>query len=467
MDPRANRRILVATTFVGACGLALLLSALALQSTTLATGACLGIVGFVVLFVEPFVGLFNYLIFLYIRPQDFLPGFVGMPIMLMLGAATAALVVLNKAVVKRSLTLAHAPQNLLLLWFYAAIVLSQLATLNLGAALGASLEFVSVLTMYFLITNLVSTLRRFRSMMHLLVFLTLSLAAQGIVQHLTGAGLGGQQSYKGRIQAIGIFSDPNDLALAINTVLPLTLMVMLESPRVRSRIVAAVLNLVFIYSVVLTQSRGGLLSFGVLMIILFARRYGRMFGLIGGGMIMLALVALGPRMSSISTDEASAYGRVEAWALGLDLFQAYPLFGVGFGNFLEYHFRTAHNSFVLCATELGMFGLYPWVMMIYLSIKTNRFISEQYRERGDRRSAMYAEALEYALVTFVLGAYFLSRTYHELLFVLVGLSAALVHLFVSAEKDRYVLIEKRDFVYGLGWLVAGWAVTKLFLFTAW
>ena len=39
---------------------------------------------------------------------------------------------------------------------------------------------------------------------------------------------------------------------------------------------------------------------------------------------------------------------VEPARYGLTIEQR-PLFGVGFGNFTEYHFRTAHNSFVLWA----------------------------------------------------------------------------------------------------------------------
>jgi len=468
MEPRDNRRLTLALVLVGVCVLAFAFAMLTLRSTTMAAAGTVGIVGIILLFVEPFIGLVNYLILLFIRPQDFVPGLVGKPIMLLLGMGTAVIVILHKAVVKRHLTIAKAPHNVFILWFYAAIVVSKLATLNLGGAVSATMDWVSVLVMYLLITNLVTSQARFRFVFKLVCLLTLALAVQGIVQSITGFGLGGKESYKGRVQAIGIFSDPNDLALLINCMFPLTLLTMLESARPSARLIALIFNAVFLYVVILTQSRGGLLSFGVLMIILFARKYGRIVGIAGGGFIMLALVALGPRMSSISTNEDSAYGRVEAWALGLDLFQMRPLFGVGYDNFLEYHFRTAHNSFVLCATELGMFGLVPWVMMIYLTIRHSRFIATALRAEGDRRGALYAEALEYAMITFTLGAYFLSRTYHELLFILIAMSAAQTHMFVAARpNDRFQLVSKRDFVNVILCIAGLWALTKLFLFSAW
>jgi O-antigen ligase len=172
-------------------------------------------------------------------------------------------------------------------------------------------------------------------------------------------------------------------------------------------------------------------------------------------------------MGTISTEEASAAGRVEAWSVGLNLLQAYPLFGVGAHNFTEYHFRTAHNSFVLCAAELGMFGLLAWVMLIYLSIKNNEFIAAEVSGMRMRDIAVYVDTIRYGLIAFAVGSYFLSRTYNELLFIFVGLSAAVTNIFVRESGGRYALMEKRDFVNTLLWTAGVWVFTKAFLLFAW
>jgi O-antigen ligase len=274
--------------------------------------------------------------------------------------------------------------------------------------------------------------------------------------------------YKGsRIQGIGIFSDPNDLALALVIVLPYLFLKLVERAKPWEKILAAAAMLVLVYALYLTSSRGGMLAFGVLMLILFSRRYGILPGIILGSVLMFAVFVVVPRMMTISMDEASSYGRVEAWGLGLDLFEQFPFFGVGTGSFTEYHFRTAHNSFVLCAAELGVFGLLPWIMLIYLSIKNNHFVSRNTTEAHMEEVLIYADTIRYGLIAFVLGAYFLSRTYSELLFVLIGLSVATTQIFVEDSEEKYKLVERKDFVYAFLLLVAAWIFTKGFLYFAW
>ncbi|HET6463672.1 MAG TPA: O-antigen ligase family protein [Candidatus Krumholzibacteria bacterium] len=462
-----ERRVVVVAAFVGACVIALGITLLALRSLELGLAAWAGVVGLVVLFLEPFVGLVNYLAFLYIRPQDFVPAMQGMPIMLLLSVGTAAIVVLHKAVRHRRLVFARVPQSLFVLVFYAAIVLSQIARMRLHGALEASLEFVPTVVMYLLIVELVDSPRRIRFMFILLVHLTLALAVQGLVMHYTGSGLGGKEAYEGRIQAIGIFSDPNDLALIMNAVLPLVVLWFLQSRSLIIKIYSFFVGILFVYAVFLTASRGGLLCLGLMAILMGMRKFGKIVGVAGGVMVMAALVLLGPRMNTISPEEASSYGRLEAWVVGMQLFRDSPLFGVGYRNFMEYHFRTAHNSFVLCSAELGLVGLYPWLMLIYMSLKNTRFVERELLASGQKNLAMYAYAAELALIMFISGALLLSRTYHPSLFILFGLCGAITRVFVARSDQRYALIERRDFVIGLVITLASVIGFYMFLRVIW
>jgi len=448
MEIPRERRVVLVGAFIGACVLALAFTLVAMRSLAIAVGGWPGVLGLTMLFIEPFVGLVNYLAFLYIRPQDFVPALQGMPIMLLLGGGTAALVVLHRAVRHRKLVFARVPQSAFVLWFYAAIVVSQMAGMRLHGALEASLEFVPTVVMYFLIVELVDSWKRIKIILILLVHLTLALAIQGLFMHFTGAGFGGTEAYQGRIQAVGIFSDPNDLALIINTVLPLVVLWLLQSRSLLVKLYALPVIVIFVYAIFLTASRGGLLCLGLMAILVGMKKFGKFVGVGAGLAIMAALVVLGPRMNTISTEEASSYGRLEAWVLGMSLFKGSPLFGVGFGNFMEYHFRTAHNSFVLCCAELGLFGLYPWLMLIWISLKNTRFVEKELLADGQRDFAMYAYAAELALLLFVAGALLLSRTYHPSLFVLLGVCAAISRVFTTQSDQRYVLIEKRDLLLG-------------------
>jgi hypothetical protein len=257
MEIPRERRVILVATFVGVCVLALAFTLVAMKSLALAIAGWGAAVGLTMLFIEPFIGLVNYLAFLYIRPQDFVLALQGMPIMLVLGVGTAALVFLHRAVRHRRLVLAPVPQHLFVLWFYLAIVVSQMAQLKLHGALDASLEFVPTVVMYFLIVELVDSWKRIKIILILLVHLTLALAIQGLVMHFTGTGFGGKQAYEGRIQAVGIFSDPNDLALIINCVLPLVVLWLLQSRSLLIKIYSFFVIILFVYAIFLTASRGG------------------------------------------------------------------------------------------------------------------------------------------------------------------------------------------------------------------
>jgi len=467
MDTPRERRVTVIAVFAVVCILAIALPLLAMRSMNLAVAGWLGAVGLTVLFIEPFVGLVNYLALLYIRPQDFMPSLEGTPIMLVVGGATVLLMFVHRAIRYRSLVFARVPQHLFVLWFYLAIVASQMARMRLHGAFEASLEFVPTVVMYFLVVELVTTFKRVKIVMILLLHLTLALAVQGLVMHFTGFGFGGKTAYEGRIQAVGIFSDPNDLALIINSVLPLVVLWLVESKSLLVKIYSFVVVVVLVYATFLTASRGGLLCLGLLAILIFMRKFGKIVGVGAGLVVMVALVVLGPRMNTISPEEASSYGRLEAWVLGMQLFKESPLFGVGFGNFMEYHFRTAHNSFVLCASELGLIGLYPWLMLIYMSIKNTRFVEHELRVVGRGQMAMYTYAAQLALIMFVTGALLLSRTYHPSLFVLFGVCAAITRVFADSSDQRYALIEKSDFLTGVAITLGSVVAFYLFLRVIW
>lgn len=463
-----NRRLIIAAIMLGVCVMAFGLSYMLLQDTKMATMGYVGVLGLTIFFVEPFIGLVNYLIFLYARPHEYIAGMVGTPVMLMIAAATAGLMIVHMLVSKRHRYFAKAPQNYFVIWFLAAITASHLSYLFLEGAIAATTDFITIVIMYFLIANLVVSENKLRVTFYLLVVLTVTIAVSGIVQFYTGFGLGGAEAYKDRIQGIGIFSDPNDLALALVIVLPFLFFKLTEDKgTVYGKAFNLICLVVLIYALILTQSRGGLLALGVLAMLLFSRRVGPVLGYSLGGLGMASLFLASSRMSTISTEEGSAYGRIQAWGIGMDLFESSPLFGVGAGNFTEYHFRTAHNSFVLCAAELGVFGLFPWLMMVYLVIRNMSFVSNHAGEARMTDTVLYADSLRYGMIAFVAAAFWLSRTYSELFFILVALSTALTHMYVKSSGARYKLIERRDFIWGLGLVVATWVVVKVFLFFAW
>jgi hypothetical protein len=260
-------------------------------------------------------------------------------------------------------------------------------------------------------------------------------------QYFTGTGLGGRESL-GPDSGGGDIRRSNDLALVINTVLPLMLLIVLQSRSVLARLYCALVSCVFVYSVFLTASRGGLLCLGAMAILLFQRKFGKFIGVAAGMIVLVAIIVLGPRMDTLSTEDASSYGRLEAWSLAMDLFKGSPLFGIGYDHFMDYHFRTAHNSYLLCAAELGIFGLYPWLMMFFISYKNTT--------RGKdccARSAAGHDVHGSLAHRLLPGRAFAERTYHHCHHDRAG--ARRFRACSCPRADRFALIEKRDLALGL------------------
>ena len=90
---------------------------------------------------------------------------------------------------------------------------------------------------------------------------------------------------------------------------------------------------------------------------------------------------------------------------------------------------TAHNAFVLCFAELGLFGYFFWIGLIVSTVlDLNRTIGS-IEESGDHADLLRcAKAIRLSLFAFLATAWFLSRTYTITLYLLLGMAVALVHL---------------------------------------
>ena len=91
--------------------------------------------------------------------------------------------------------------------------------------------------------------------------------------------------------------------------------------------------------------------------------------LLAGGLFIAALALHFAGGREISAN--SGADRTGLWGIGLQLLKSHPLFGVGFGGFAEHSGAglTAHNSIVVCAAELGLFGLFFWSLFLFPTVR--------------------------------------------------------------------------------------------------
>ena len=122
------------------------------------------------------------------------------------------------------------------------------------------------------------------------------------------------------------------------------------------------------------------------------------------------------------------------------------MLGVGFGQFGEYHYLTAHNAYLLTLAELGPLGMLLFSIVVYTSAKVPVAVLQRYRDAAAEASVAraWAMALTAAFAGIVVGIFFLSFAYHYVLWIYVGLSGALYSAVRSHDPAFQVRFGFRD-----------------------
>ncbi len=399
-----------------------------------------------------FTVLVIYVLVLFVRPQEWVSFLYALPIVDYLMAATALLWLWDLRL--RRWRFGQAPQDWLMLGLYAGVLMSHVRHTYFAAFLVSFGDFGKKFLPYLFIASLVNTLRRTKVIIAAIVVGCLFLSVHGIIQAHSEdhTGFGETRQSEAivrqedgeemvRVRGFGIFFDPNDLALILVVALPFLLSRGLSrgAGSIGGRALSLALTVPMLYCIYLTNSRGGWLA---LMAMAAAYLYlhvpYKKTAAVVGLAVAVAIFTLGPtRMATISAEEGAARGRLVAWADGNRMLKRYPVFGQGHDRFEEFSEdgRSAHNSFVQCWGELGLFGYFFWLAMVLATLKDSYALSgaeaeeQELEDQEARRTARDLPRLARAglagLVGFLVAGFFLTRTYHLPLYVLFGLFAGM------------------------------------------
>ena len=248
-------------------------------------------------------------------------------------------------------------------------------------------------------------------------------AQPGLEYRCEHVGMFGTYSVEERVRYRGDLHDPNEVALTISAGgLALLIGFALRKRHGASKLVMGVAAGVVVATVFFTQSRGGLIAMLLVPGVYVIRRYG-LKALIPAVMVATPVLMLGGR--SGASAELSTEMRYEAWASGLDMWHHSPVYGVGAKMFTEHHYLTAHNSYVLELSELGIVGLFLFLAIVYLCMKT---LLVGLRELKDVPGTAAAQVWGMALLAAMAGITFqistLSFAYHPVLWLFFGLVGA-------------------------------------------
>jgi O-antigen ligase len=258
------------------------------------------------------------------------------------------------------------------------------------------------------------------------------------------------------------YYDANDFAVLAVTAMPLALYFLHSRPSARARTLALMALVLLLVGFVRSGSRGGFLA--LLMVagyVLF--RYSAIplrhrVKATALAALVVAGIASGQYWSQMNTivsdadyNWTSETGRTQIWSRAVGYMLGHPVFGVGPGNFpaaegilspfaerqqfgIGVRWNAAHNSYLQVGAELGVTGLVLFLLIIRAAFKTLR-APRRSVGRADHRSPELNQALTASLIGFVVGAFFLSLAYHELLYTLVALAVGL-HKVTSARSQH-------------------------------
>lgn len=410
----------------------------------------------------PFALFILYLVLSYIHPGEIVPALAPYRVAYWTGMSGLAVAMVSLLTRRREVL---ATVQLWALLLFAAVLGISLMVADrwLGAPIVALQQFGPSLTMFLLALCSVTSLSRLRIAAGCVIALTVILTLQGAAAYHFGyrartflidggrmnddslaispeddtapdpaddrpeetpADDEGQEQL--RIRGLGLMHDPNDLALGMIVALGLVGGASNGGSRLRHLLLGVAAG-VLVYGVYLTRSRGGAVALVVVLWRFAARRVGRgaAFALLMALCAGTMAIDFGGRSLSIQLDD-SVSGRVVAWTEGLEMLKAQPILGVGYGQFLDHHELTAHNSLVLCFAETGLLGCFLWVgLLVVTGLELRALRQLPGDETFDRMTRQWAGALQLSLLGFITASFFLSRTFVPTLYLVIGLSAAL------------------------------------------
>jgi O-antigen ligase len=313
-----------------------------------------------------------------------------------------------------------------------------------GGSLGLLLDlYFKAFAIFWLLGNIVTTPGRLQWMCWALTLMSVPLALAGIENFFSGAYA--PDSLHARILGYdaGLTQNPNDLALMLNLLLPLSagLLGSVRSASARTVLVGAVV--LDAVAIVLTFSRAGFLTLaasGAFFLGGFARRqrWKPVVLTVALGLVSLPFLPQGyiDRLATIADIESDPTGSAqERWKDTLAAAQFVldnPILGAGAGmNILALNevrgpeWKMVHNAYLEYAVDLGLPGLVLFVLLLASCFRTAGSVRKRCQASPAVRGlGEIAHGIQVSLAAFAVAAFFHPVGYQFYFFYLAGLAVA-------------------------------------------
>jgi hypothetical protein len=380
----------------------------------------------------------------YIRPQDWVSGLIGVNIVRPLMAIWLVLWFVSDTRLRTPLKgFLKTPHDWAMLAYYGYVVWT--APSGSGALTG----FLPSVVFYALTVQSLSSWRQVLGYLKWWNWMLLCLAIFGVLQ-VYGLDLTGGQAYtdaaKGRL-CLGtwICNNPNAVGHYVVIVLPLSYMAFFWKRNLFCRTV------IFPICVLLagtcawhTQSKGAFVVGGLLLVMVFVigrPKLVQISAIAAAAILGVSALSFLPRMGQMENlrDDEGVQGRLLAWEHARTVVRNEPT-GVGWRQFVAevpwregkrvvYFFIATHSSYVKIGADLGVYGLFIYVGVIWTALHTLLAFKTQDidQERG-RRMALVL------IVAYLASGWMINREYHTEYFLMISVAAAIHRLRLAEEN---------------------------------
>ncbi|MBY0232433.1 MAG: O-antigen ligase family protein [Gemmataceae bacterium] len=405
------------------------------------------VLGTVGVIFNPFYGVFTYYLFAVLRPQFIwqwsLPPGINWSLYVSLATISIAILCLLEvfppdARHPSDIRHAHRPTagHTAFALFAVWICLTYFTALNHDAAFMWFTEYLKIFLMYFIAAYLIRTAGQVWALF-LMVGLSLGYISYEInFLYFVNGYLGIHRNGYGGL-------DNNGAGLMLAMGAPVCYFAF-EAVNGRIRWLFLLLVPAIVHAVLMTYSRGAMLSLVVVVPLAFFRSRMKIRFLGGLGLFILFMLPvlagkeIRERFVSIQQSEIdeSAQLRRASWLAAYRIAQDYPVFGVGIrnANLLSYHYgadiagRTIHSQYLQILADNGFVGLGLYLVALGTAWWGLRQARVSVRGRKDQeavRVRAMSAGLECTLALFCFGAIFLSLEVFELPFLVLLLAAQL------------------------------------------
>jgi putative inorganic carbon (hco3(-)) transporter len=386
-----------------------------------------------------------YLFFEYVRPQAVYSIIDGWPFAFWCLLACVVSLVVEGGAGRRTWTLADTALTV----FTGVVLLSSLNAVNPAVAFANIRDYLNWVVIYFLITSIVNTERRF--LVFVLAFLLYStkMSQFGFRAWISSGFVPG--SY-GVSCGQGFFQNSGECGVQMSVFFPMALFFVLGLKPYLSRgkfLLVCFMPFSALVTIVGSSSRGSMVALAAILVWLVARKPQNIKALVGvalvAGLTWLIIPEKQKTRFSEMGEDPTSLRRLQYWEDARTIMSEYPVLGIGYYNWLPYY-RTRfdptgqlpHNIFYQAGAELGFTGLGAFIGLILATFWVNRKTRRLARQLpdGGRFLSGMASGLDGAVIGFCVAGYFVTVLYYPFFWINLAFTTAL-HCSTVREVRRH------------------------------